>query len=205
MGFYEFNAPEPGDLVYGLADERQKYLVSGALKELGVIDSYAVVRSELEKFDRLPTPAAKKDNLELLDWLEKDKKFRHAGAPATETTLALRRKCKGGIKWAFSRNRTIHFVLDGLDIAGTMTKLTEFDRPSADGTKRRSYTGAELRFIYRNRHDEQFIKGIQFWKEFKQVEPPWVTKPEDFERYQPRSTLHPSHPAGSLKGCCIIS
>ncbi|MGX9966612.1 hypothetical protein ACVFYP_25025 [Roseomonas sp. F4] len=94
------------------------------------------------------------------------------------TNEAARRKDKGGLLWAAQIGRTVHFVLDGLDMAAVVNKNFVGANPdreaTAFGPKNRAVTGSELRWLYRNRYMPQVKKVVQFWFRGVQVPPPWV-------------------------------
>jgi hypothetical protein len=97
-------------------------------------------------------------------------------------------KCKGALDYItrYEATRHIHFCLDGLDmeaVAGKSYTAAEGGVPDGPGTKRtlrpwltkqRSITGAELRWIYRNRQDNRVADKVQFWLGKDPVPPPWV-------------------------------
>lgn len=91
----------------------------------------------------------------------------------------VRMKDKGGLYWAVQAGKYVNFVLDGLDIPAVVGKSFAGANPDRDATdttaKNRSITGAELRWIYRNRFRAGVQHYIQFWFFDACVVPPWVT------------------------------
>jgi len=101
------------------------------------------------------------------------------------------RKCKAGLNWISNSigTRTIHFLLDDIDIVGVVKKRTYSDC-NLGLTNFNPITGRELRWIYRNRHDPQVIKCIQFWLNCRPVSPPWIGAGTALWReYIPRSSV----------------
>ncbi|ROM70500.1 toxin [Pseudomonas brassicacearum] len=69
---------------------------------------------------------------------------------------------------------TIHFLLDDVDLEQVTLKT----RPSA--------TSSELRYLFRNR--DRLSGKVQFYKDQERVDAPWVTNPEAWKRYIPKSS-----------------
>ena len=98
-----------------------------------------------------------------------------------------RKKSKGGISWVIHYTPGhVHFCLHGLDMLQVVGKSHNRDVPSGHSdvkleVKQRSITGAELRWIFRNRNNSLVKARIQFWNiidgedGFKAVIPPWET------------------------------
>ncbi|MDC9593312.1 hypothetical protein [Xenorhabdus sp. IM139775] len=139
-----------------------------------------------EKFHRLY-----KDKLKYIDSHHKYPKyakdfFKHLGRDnkyrsvieASEGLdyLNLGRKCKGGLSWVSKgnskliRNIHVHFILDGINMKAVADKCEEFHEL---GSKNKSITGQELRWLFRHRDDSKVSKKVQFWKDGKPVSPPW--------------------------------
>lgn len=89
------------------------------------------------------------------------------GRPPTEPYL--RTKCKAGIEFVIGRGFTVRFVIDSLteDILTNIFNK-EFEQPW--------YTGAELRYIYKNR--ERLRERVVFYFNGESCEPPWVKYPK---------------------------
>ncbi|CDG80857.1 hypothetical protein GJA_194 [Janthinobacterium agaricidamnosum NBRC 102515 = DSM 9628] len=104
-----------------------------------------------------------------------------AKSPNNTENSILRRKVKGGLYWATSvAKKHVHFVLDGLDMEAVVRKSASYDNPTGSNNeqsntaKTRAYTGAELRWIYRNRNNPDVQSHVHFVKEGKPCPPPWV-------------------------------
>lgn len=114
-------------------------------------------------------------------------------------------KCKGAIDYITRHETTrhIHFCLDGLDmpaVAGKNYTAVEGGVPDGPGpkrtlrpwlTKQRSITGAELRWIYRNRADNRVAAKVQFWYKKHPVPPPWMP-PHDESWLAAWAAYHPT-------------
>jgi hypothetical protein len=110
-------------------------------------------------------------------------------ADPTKTTAIAKRKCKGGLDYITRHTQYhIHFCLQDLDLVQAASKSYDGkkggspDAPKGqrDGVqsmhKMRSITGAELRWVYRNRRDPLVMSKIQFWNGFPmpyRCPPPW--------------------------------
>ena len=98
-----------------------------------------------------------------------------------------RRVCKAGILFALERGHRVHFILDHLDMERVVYKSGDDDKSeNFEGAKHRGYTGAELRSIYRMRHDTELMARVLFWRNDQCVAPPWETQRELWEQYRPR-------------------
>ncbi|MEY8445115.1 hypothetical protein AALA44_02770 [Enterococcus ratti] len=94
------------------------------------------------------------------------------------TYLHVKRGCKIGLEMAKSiANLKIYFVLDGLDFKSVVFKDTK--------RFKKSYTGIELRYVYRNW--EELKDKVVFIKQKKQVEAPWKQEPKLWDAYIPKS------------------
>lgn len=122
-----------------------------------------------------------------------------------------RRKSKAGIEFLVKHHHFIHFAIDfKMDwndvIAKPTTKAVPANLPFDNketlqykvvdpDMKYRVITYAEIRFIYRNRKNLDFIKRIQFWYQdnsgvnssFTPDVPPWDKYPEIWSKYIPQS------------------
>jgi hypothetical protein len=171
-----------GDLVYGAHKvpgswSRSTYLDSifqGGL----TIEDFHIIKSD--KATSQVVKSEDRDAYELA--LTTHPKFR-SSVNADGNNEDVRRKDKGGLMWAAKSGKTVHFVLDGLDIPAVVNKSfkgtakgANTDRPATNSTtKNRSITGSELRWIFRNRHIPEVQNCVQFWFYKTQVCPPWVT------------------------------
>lgn len=93
------------------------------------------------------------------------------------TNEDIRWKSKGGIAWAVESGKKVHFSLDGIDLKDIIHK--SFSGKNGDKeavgneAKNRSITGAELRWVYRNRDSENVKRNVIFWIEAEKVRAPW--------------------------------
>lgn len=175
-----FRKYAPGDLVYGVHKGIMKMGRQDYIKRVfkagpgATIDEYPALSSDSKSFTN-------DDTASFIATLGTHPKYSSSiGGSDNEAT---RRKDKGGLYWAtMVAHKHVHFVLDGLDIKGVILKSfsgKNSDRPvgkPADdfvGTKNRSITGSELRWVYRNRHVKDVQDHVQFWFFDEQVVPPW--------------------------------
>ncbi|CAH1662662.1 conserved hypothetical protein [Hyphomicrobiales bacterium] len=186
---------QPGDIIFGLGTfmaydfDRYSHLVSPDLmRQLININRYLINGEKLNSF----TPS---DNSEFLAEILRHPKYRQAADLEYPDFVRWRKKSKFGLYWHThsESSATVHFFLDQLDIAAVIKKSHEHDYVTPLGGKRRSITGSELRWIYRNRHDPQVQKSVQFWRNGYPEYPPWDASfwqsPRDFcswKRYWPR-------------------
>lgn len=162
-----------GDLLYGLKELRSFAMGKAPFQGSGVmtIDTLKVL-----KFDAGGGPAV--DREMLLKALAEHAKYR--SCIDADSNEAARRKCKGGIDWAVKAKRQIHFLLDWLDITAIVEKkkVAGYSMAgvirTAEGKDERAITGAELRWIYRNRRAQEVQDYVQFWIAGKPCLPPWV-------------------------------
>ncbi|CAM3585098.1 hypothetical protein BOSP111201_13750 [Bordetella sputigena] len=171
---------ERGDLVYGLARQRSRYAfdypqfrdAQDYVGETGEpnfsrIDQYAAIateRWEQQYFKKAVPP----NQADFLASIERHPKYRKALSAKQATVQAVARKCKAGLAWAAESRISVHFVLDQLDMAQVVGKSHPRDKDA------KSYTGCELRWVYRNRHNPAVQQAIQFWREGAPTLPPWV-------------------------------
>ena len=165
--------PNRGDLIYGLnTNMARKWYVDYHKKfktKVKTIDEYPVLKQD-------PKQGKKPKDLESFrSYLSAHKKYSSAFSGNNENENA-RRKCKGGLEWAVNNNKVVHFVLDGVDIGSVINKNFKGkngDTPTDATDKNRAITGSELRWLYRNRKNENVINNVTFWVEGKQIKPPW--------------------------------
>ncbi|WP_143277486.1 hypothetical protein [Bordetella genomosp. 9] len=185
---------ERGDLVYGLARQRSRYAydypqfrdAQDFVAETGEpnfsrIDQYAAIaaeRREQQYFNK----AAPANQADFLASIGRHPKYRKALSAKQATVQAVARKCKAGLAWAAGAGMTVHFVLDQLDMVQVVSKAHPRDREA------KSYTGCELRWVYRNRHDPAVRQAIQFWRAGAPILPPW-----EGEGARLWAAYHPAH------------
>lgn len=95
------------------------------------------------------------------------------------------RKCKAGLHWATEDEINVHFLLDGIDMDKVISKKIILS--DSEHINFKSVTGSELRWVYRNRHDEKVQKNINFWKDGARTDPPWVSNRLLWDTYRPKS------------------
>ena len=164
--------PQKGDLMYGLHSDfgRTWYIkhVKEFIGKVTTIDSFGVLADD-------PRSTHTSDQ-EFLEFVAQHQKYQSA-VSSKSTNEAVRRKCKAGLDWAASKGKTVHFALDNLDLNAVIHKATKGGNPDRTATdtspKNRAITGAELRWIYRNRYRQDVQQCIQFWVEGAPCPPPW--------------------------------
>ncbi|MFC7395896.1 hypothetical protein ACFQU1_01645 [Chelatococcus sp. GCM10030263] len=172
---------EHDDLIYGLEPTRARYRRSypsfaqaGEAGGIHCIDQYKVVIGE----EPGPAPPRLEDFLGAV-----------RGHPKYSTLLTtseenwteerynrdIRRKIKAGLDWMCNDpcDTCVHFLLDDIDMRQVARKEHDADCVTKFG-KQRSFTGVELRWIYRNRYKPEVQRRIQFWMRGEPTCPPWV-------------------------------
>ncbi|MFC7395798.1 hypothetical protein ACFQU1_01155 [Chelatococcus sp. GCM10030263] len=199
---------ENGDLVYGIAEARWIYSELyheefGCIQDkscISMIDDYATLREELaeQAHSGRRTPSRQAEFHAVLKSHPKYSSVlmgrREPGEALGQIWDDTRRKIKGGLYWASHdrQNPAVHFILDLLDMEMVVEKSHGRD-VVASGMKSRSYTGVELRWIYRNRFQPNVQRCIQFWFEGGPTCPPWDPRYIDpraaalWRSYMPRS------------------
>jgi hypothetical protein len=189
----------PGDLVYGLFDEVARYaskyphFFSSRAPDISRINQYAATateRSLQQKYQR-KVPANQDRFLASIQSHPKyNSVFHETGLSFYSTALhhhkVIARKCKAGLSWASSSDLCVHFILDGLDMAQVVGKNHALD------VRERSITGVELRWVYRNRHNQAVRRCIQFWMNGLACPPPWEGASADiWKNYVPTAERPP--------------
>lgn len=174
---------EQGDLVYGLAEVRNYYALNSqrfansAMPNIATIDQFAATLTERKAHGASGQSVPFQDDFsQAILKHAKYKSIFHEmgflidGMNAVDNCQNIRRKIKAGLHWAATdpRKFTVHFVLDEVNLEEVVLKSHWLDVPG-----HRSFTGVELRWIYRNRHDANVQRAIQFWGNNKPCCPPW--------------------------------
>jgi hypothetical protein len=169
-----------GDLIYGLEPTRARYRKSypafAQAGEAGVahcIDQYKVVVGE----EPGPAPPRLED---FLAAVRGHPKYSSLLTTSDENWTAerynhdIRRKIKAGLYWMCDDggHTCVHFLLDDINLGQVARKRHDADCVTKFG-KQRSFTGVELRWIYRNRHKPEVQRRIQFWMRGEPTCPPW--------------------------------
>jgi hypothetical protein len=204
-------AAKPNDLVYGLAKPRTDYRQNcpGFKEGFDVINNYRITQDDMKNH-----PEAPEREDEFLQHVAQHPKYSSIlkkdfdpwGNPIDlHENEKIRRKCKAGLNWGThdSQGTHVHFVLDSIGQEDVVKKSYWSSVNGGDsGTgdlKERAVTNAELRWIFRNRHDPQVAERVQFWKDMKPTLPPWEidTLRSTWETYQPQSAIgrNPKRPA----------
>ena len=101
----------------------------------------------------------------------------HMSGAQSAPKLLWKRGSKLGIEIAASGGgNKIHFALDSLNTEEIISK---------SGMGGQSITASELRYAYRNR--ERLGANIHFYKDDNEVDAPWVSNPEQWNTYKPKS------------------
>jgi hypothetical protein len=189
---------KPGDLLYGLAQNRGRLAAFFKINQGAVytIDQYGIMSDDQAatlaqnklKFDR-----------EFIEALENGDKTRGIvdtdlndasfwNADRNNAINIAKRKCKAGLEYITQHTEHhIHFCLDGMNMVQVANKNYDgkaggvADSPGKWtgkwNEKARSITGAELRWVYRNRFNPRVQSRIQFWKlagsSWVACPPPW--------------------------------
>ncbi|MDC9593311.1 hypothetical protein [Xenorhabdus sp. IM139775] len=193
----------PGDLIYGLRGQRRKYInfVSAFIDARGLndddawppiyIDDYVVPPEKKCMEDVIKRNKGNVDyckgklnyieihhneyqeySKDFFENLRKNKKYRSVVETKKRfNELNLGRKCKGGLLWVGNDSELVqdihvHFILDGINMEWVVDK----HEISKD---KKSITGQELRWIFRNRRNPMVKQKVQFWKDGQPVRPPW--------------------------------
>jgi hypothetical protein len=108
----------------------------------------------------------------------------------------IKQVCKAGLAYTTAQQgKHIFFMLDGLNMADVVNKrqYNKNDDPGFDATQdvhqpsgdsRQDITSAELRFLYRNRTNHAIIDNVSFWKDGKESQAPWLTRPALWQHYE---------------------
>ncbi|MHC5234168.1 hypothetical protein [Brucella sp. LJL56] len=194
-----------GDLVYGLSNSRFDYsrnysffTESDSTRNISTIDQYAMTNDEVlfkenvglkvpdrqgEFFESVAQHSKYKSILDTESIALRDRK----SIIFKDAETAIGRKIKAGLNWAKDSQTRVHFILDGIDMDEVVNKTLRF----FSNRLVRPYTGSELRWLYRNRHDPDVQNVVQFWRDGKRVEPPWETDRELWTNYKPNNERAP--------------
>jgi hypothetical protein len=174
---------QSGDLLYGLAGPRNE-LASffGIVNGVCTIDQYDIFSvdrmhgSLVHDVDFISALNGHSKYNTVLDYDLADNS--NWTNDAIRTAAIAKRKCKGGLNWITQNTgRHIHFLLAGMDMEAVPNKNFTAYKPARDepqgkapatlawDAKERSITGAELRWIYRNRSNLKVQQHVQFWKQ----------------------------------------
>lgn len=201
-----------GDFIFGInaqiAAFQQKHNVPKAsiIDPVGTVRQLADNRTNLENFEGF----RREQNSAYLESLENHPKYqlaynRDKTPGSTGSNAQFRLKSKAGLNFCISSNIPVHFILDELKLKQIIEKNftdpkklwspnNEFKNSDAD--KIRSVTGAELRWIYRNRDRPETQECVQFWFKGTQCCPPWEpafrhpdSQASDWNAYKPKTVV----------------
>lgn len=176
-----------GDLIYGLQKPRDAFWKRCNQKGIRVylMEQFYVINNDSTSYKRADERITEGFKLAL----QQHPKFGNFVPEEPETggefaNADVRAKDKGGIEWAAQSGRSVHFILDELNLLQVIEKNSTADINADNGggflasEKERGITGAELRWIYRNRFREKIQDAVQFWLTQKStlpepVVPPW--------------------------------
>lgn len=180
------------DLCYGLAVPRQDYIDNNPAfaKGVDVINNYRISEEEQRRRPRAPAhePA-------FLRAVQAHPKYASIINSLEDSNEVIRRKCKAGLHWGTHDPEIshVHFLLDSLNQDEIVRKdyRDDFLARTSGGSviKNRAITNAELRWIFRNRHDPNVREGVQFWENGEPTSPPWETDPTTWAKYIPNAGI----------------
>jgi hypothetical protein len=78
----------------------------------------------------------------------------------------------------------IHFILDGLDYSRVLAQ--DNVKATIAATNMHSpldITSGEVRWLFRNRNDQEVVKAVVFWLAGQQVRPPWESHRTEFANF----------------------
>lgn len=174
-----WRAVTDGDLIYGLVKPRDAFWKTqvsprrGPGKDVYIIEQFFIINGDTSAYSQAPDTALQsfRNALTLHDIYKSavpagtPSKVPPTGQSEAKYNEDVRRKDKGGLDWAVKSanpGRHVHFLLDDLNMSQVVGKTSPGDEGTGDG-KMRGITGAELRWIYRNRHRADVQQRIQFW------------------------------------------
>ncbi len=221
-----------GDLLYGLHGPRGELAAFLGLVNNYTIDEYDIASAPRATALPLQFDPGFRDALlangkyaEVVQhgdvgWDLSDNAHWQGGDYERALTVA-KRKCKGGLEWIiYNTTRKIHFCLDGMNLAAAASKTYDgLSGGSADApqgkagplvdtyAKPRSITGAEIRWVYRNKLDPRVRTAVQFWRRkvswaggvkttagWYQCPPPWSDPAASHEVRSAWAAYLPAHP-----------
>ncbi|CDG16852.1 hypothetical protein [Xenorhabdus doucetiae] len=187
-----------GDLIYGLAKDRQKYCnrvnsftAAGAHdKQRGnppiYIDRYLIQReikpsNNPEYMKDVNYDTYKKD---FFGHLKSESAHQynnvatnpHRGHQCKEEQYIdicqrdVGRKCKGGLSWISTGNSPLVKDIHVHFILDNINMISLIQKKD-----QKSITGKELRWIFRNKNDPRVAAKIQFWDDGEPTSPPWIS------------------------------
>lgn len=167
-----------GTAMFG--DEGQNYYYNQAIGLLQdeETQNFKTFIENYPKYDPRRVPGVLKDPKLLTDeeWTKTQR----------DAYVRVGRASKAGIKFITVQGQKIHFVLDQLDLGATAQKISHleidsentsadymhFQRERRVTNKIKDITQQELRYLYRNKNNEEMMQNVIFWKEGRQVDPP---------------------------------
>ena len=205
-----------GDMLYGLAGPRAElaaamFIRNGEIHTIDQFDTFADARPNGTPLNGLTYDAgfnaavaqATDDASRHVD-LNSQQQWQ---ANPAGTGAVARRKCKTGIDYVCRYTQAhIHFCLKGFDLVAAAGKSYNgagaSDNPVGKAhdrawhQKTRSITGAEIRWVYRNRHDPSVANRVQFWDQvgggWNACPPPWDDDRRSAEIRAAFRNYHPS-------------
>lgn len=192
---------QPGDLIYGLNAERDRYtipvtnLAPGLFTTIDDLNAYYLGVLKGQKYgtrqpDIRTDKRAGQHAKQFQDHLERQTKspVLHPSGTKYDVHTRLRRASKQGIAFTVNQGRKIHFALDWIDLDDVINKNRSGEDNQgthANQDKERAITGAELRFIYRNRKDPLYQQNVVFYQSGKIVKAPWDEDPGRWAQIPP--------------------
>jgi hypothetical protein len=156
-----------GDLLYGIEDDRGYYR-KALQKKFRRPEVYADdlnrqnnVGSKTKDTSDSASSWAKEYGDELANSDFAPDNRREPDQRSGKPNKVIRGACKQAIVHTVNRGRTIHFLLDRLDVEGIITKC------------RTGFTASELRYVFRNYNGTPGQEQIRFYMFGNEVPPPW--------------------------------
>lgn len=210
-----------GDFFYGFSGARAKLIKQLSGKTTQELSDANVIAWLDQLLTQQAAKAVPQLNKEFAEYLRTHKKWhvvpeedkdieRKAADPndPCDSNNLWRKKSKAGLEFLAKNGHDVHFAIDeGFNSQDCISKPMNYTEtkvpwgatkpefkaslPSGVTVKLRIITYAEIRFVYRNRNDDDFKKHIQFWYMNGDVgtpkAAPWVTDKAIWDTYVPQN------------------
>ena len=108
----------------------------------------------------------------------------------------IKKSSKAGLEYTTKeKQKNVHFVLDNINQEDVVHKrernhntndIIEKIHPKT-GDSQQSVTASELRKLYRGRNEQEIMQNVNFYQGGKVVDSPWMSNPELWSQYKPKS------------------